>query len=209
MLLERMLLIAGLAMGCAPTIPGSDDAAKDSGQGVGGDEGGGDGSGGDAGSGGDDDSGGTPDVETYRLYINELMASNSRLALDPDDAEATPDWIELHNPNEIDIDLAGFTVTDDLDDPRMHVLGELTLPAGGFLVLLADDGEDGIHLPFKLGSDGDAVGLYDPDGVPLDQIQFTNLGNDQVAGRYPDDGPLVLLSEPTPGESNDSASVLE
>jgi hypothetical protein len=145
----------------------------------------------------------------YRLYINEVMASNSRLMLDPDDAEATPDWVELHNPNSVDIDLNGFTVTDDLDDPRMHTLGDLTLPAGGFVVLLPDDGDSGVHLPFKLGSDGDAFGLYDPDGVPLDQIEFTNLGDDQVAGRYPDDGPLVLLSEPTPGESNDSASVLE
>ena len=200
MLLDRMTLIAALALGCAPTIPGSEDGLKDTAAG---------GSDGSDGSDGSEDSGGEPVVETYRLYINELMASNSTVAVDPDDEDASPDWVELHNPNDFDIELAGFTVTDDLDDPRMHVLGELTLPANGFLVLLADDGDESIHLPFRLSSDGDAFGLFDPDGIPLDQIEFTDLGDDQVAGRYPDDGPLVLLSAPTPGESNDSASVLE
>ena len=194
--LERLALLTALAMGCAPTIPGSNDKET----GTVGDDGGGDGT---------DTAGGEPVVETYRLYINELMASNSSLALDPDDPEATPDWVEIHNPNPVDIELAGFTVTDDLDEPGMHTLGDLVLPAEGFIVLLADDLTGGIHMPFKLGSEGDAFGLYDPEGVPLDQIEYTDLGNDQVAGRHPDDGPLVLLSEPTPGESNDSASVLE
>ena len=140
------------------------------------------------------------------LVINEVMASNDSTYTTGGD---TPDWVEIHNPNPVDIELAGFTVTDDLDEPGMHTLGDLVLPAEGFIVLLADDLTGGIHMPFKLGSEGDAFGLYDPEGVPLDQIEYTDLGDDQVAGRHPDDGPLVLLSEPTPGESNDSASVLE
>ena len=43
----------------------------------------------------------------------------------------------------------------------------------------------------------------------MDQVEFANLGDGQVAGRYPDDGPLVLLSAPTPGATNDTADVLE
>ena len=148
--------------------------------------------------------------ESYRLYINELMAANANTAVDPDDDTATPDWLELHNPSTVDVDLSGFTVTDDFDDIRKHTLSDLNLPAGGFLVLLADDGlQGGIHLPFKLSSDAGDIGLFTPDGVPVDRITYASLGDDQVAGRYPDDGPLALLSEPTPGASNDTAEVLE
>jgi hypothetical protein len=147
--------------------------------------------------------------ETYRLYINELMASNSVVAVDPDDSDATPDWIELHNPADFDVDLSGFTVTDDLDNPRLHTLDGLILPAGGFLVLLADDGSGGVHLPFKLSSEADAFGLFSEDGVPVDRVTFSSLDDNQVAGRYPDDGPLVLLSEPTPGATNDTSEVVE
>lgn len=148
-------------------------------------------------------------VEPYRLYINELMASNSGLFLDPDDDSATPDWVELYNPSEVDVDLTGFTITDDLSDTRKHTLDGLVLPAGGYLVLLADDGTGGIHLPFKLSSSGDDVGLFSPDGMAVDRIEYTDLGDDQVAGRFPDEGPLEILSEPTPGASNDSADVVE
>ncbi|HCH65740.1 MAG TPA: hypothetical protein DFR83_23250, partial [Deltaproteobacteria bacterium] len=88
-------------------------------------------------------------------------------------------------------------------------LADITLSAGGFLVLLADDQTGGIHLPFKLSAEGDAFGLYDPDGVPADRVEFTNLDDNQVAGRYPDDGPLVLLSMPTPGATNDTAEAME
>ena len=147
--------------------------------------------------------------ESFRLFINEWMASNSDQAVDPDDPEATPDWVELHNPSEFDIDLTGWTVTDDLGDVRKHTLADITLPAGGFLVLLADDQTGGVHLPFKLSAEGDAFGLFDPSGVPADRVRFTNLDDNQVAGRYPDDGPLVLLSEPTPGATNDTAEAME
>jgi len=147
--------------------------------------------------------------EPYQLFINELMASNSMVAVDPDDDSATPDWVELHNPSEFDVDLSGWTVTDDLGDVGKHTLEDLILPAGGFLVLVADDTTGGVHLPFKLSAELDAFGLFNPDGVPADRVEFANLDDNQVAGRFPDDGPLALLSEATPGASNDTAEVLE
>ena len=85
-----------------------------------------------------------------RLFINEFMASNRSLAIDPDDPEATSDWVEIFNASLFDVDLTGFTITDDLEQPEKAVLGSLVVPAGGHLVLLADGGDGGIHLPFKL-----------------------------------------------------------
>ena len=137
-----------------------------------------------------------------RLFINEFMASNASLPLDADDPEATPDWVELFNASPFDVSLAGFTITDDLDAPGLVTLGGLVIPAGGHLVLLADGGEGGVHLPFKLDADGDALGLFDPEGRPLDRITFGGQVSDVAAGRAPDGGALGFLPEPTPGESN-------
>jgi len=147
---------------------------------------------------------------TVALHINELMASNGGLALDPDDAEATPDWIELYNAGSVDVSLEGLTVTDDLEVPDLHTLGDVTVPAGGFVVLFADgQPERGpTHLGFQLSSAGEAIGLYSPDGDPLDRLTFVDLSGDQVAGRIPDGGTLSMLSGPTPGETNTTAEAL-
>lgn len=141
-------------------------------------------------------------VEDGRLFINEFMASNGSWTLDDDDAEATPDWVELYNASSFDVDLAGFSLTDDLDEPSKAILGPLLLPAGGHLLLFADGEEGSRHLPFKLDADGDALGLYDPEGQPLDRITFGGQLSDAAAGRAPDGGELGLLPEPTPGEPN-------
>jgi hypothetical protein len=143
-------------------------------------------------------------VEDGRLYINEFMASNGSLAVDGDDDEATPDWIEIYNAGTFDVDLAGFWVSDDLDEPAKAVLGSLVVPAQGHVVLLADGGDGGAHLPFKLDADGDALGLFDPEGQPLDRITFGGQLTDVAAGRAPDGGALGFLPEPTPGEANPS-----
>jgi len=151
------------------------------------------------------DSGGDSGVAVEgegRLFINEFMASNGSLPLDIDDPEATPDWVELFNASPFDVSLEGFTITDDLDAPALVTLGDLVIPAGGHLVLLADGGEGGFHLPFKLDANGDALGLFDPDGRPLDRVTFGGQVSDVAAGRAPDGGALGFLPEPTPGESN-------
>ena len=145
------------------------------------------------------DSGTQPDVT--RLYINEFMARNDSLVLE-DGSESTPDWIEIYNEGSFEVDLADFSITDDLGDPRKHVFSSEVVPARGFLLLVAgEDGSEG-SLPFKLDGDGDAVGLFDPQGTPLDRVTFGGQIPDVSAGRAPDGGSLGLLPEPTPGSSN-------
>lgn len=47
--------------------------------------------------------------------ISEFMASNrGTLALGD---ESSPDWIEIHNSSERDLDLEGWHLTDDPNDP--------------------------------------------------------------------------------------------
>ena len=98
------------------------------------------------------------------VCIHELMASND---VSYPVGDATPDWIELHNPGDNAVDLTGWTVSDNPDDPAKHSLTDLTVEPGGHLVLLADgdpDAQGGIHLPFRLSSEGESVVLTAPDG---------------------------------------------
>lgn len=181
--------------GCTPTF---DDGESDDSGSAG------------VGDGADGADGSDGDTVTVALHINELMASNGGLTLDPDDDTATPDWIELYNAGSIDVSLEGLTITDDLDVPDLHTLDDIVVPAGGFVVLLADGEPDRgpTHLGFQLSAEGEAVGLYGPDGEALDRVTFADLDGSQVAGRIPDGGALSLLSGPTPGETNTTAEAL-
>ena len=85
------------------------------------------------------------------------MASNATVL--QDSAGAYPDWIELYNPTGEDVDLADWTITDNLEKTDKSVLPSLTIEAGGFLILYADDDqEDGDeHVNFSLSADGEEI----------------------------------------------------
>lgn len=179
---------------------GAVDGVADGGDGVAdGGDGGSDGSDGSA------DGGGQP--QAFSIYINELMASNDELAFEGGPPEVdpwTPDWIELYNPSGRDLPLDGYTLSDDPDAVEKGRLDGLVLPAGGHLLLFADGAEStGLGLlPFTLDRDAEGLTLYNPEGQPLDRVEWTDLPTQWVAARVPDGGPLRLLSAPSPGAAN-------
>ncbi len=137
------------------------------------------------------------------LLVNELMASNQSTVQDP--TGAWPDWIELYNPTAEAVDLEGWTVTDDLDEPDAHALTGLSIAPGEHLLLWADgDPELGAdHLSFALESSGESFGLFAPDRTPADGLSFGQQATDVALARSPDGGETwTLTTEPTPGASN-------
>jgi hypothetical protein len=141
------------------------------------------------------------------VVINELMASNQSGI--QDEAGAHPDWIELYNPGTSDVSLDGWTITDDLEQPDRHELdGSLSIPAGGFLLLFADDDEEEgpNHLNFDLSAEGEEVGIYDNQARPSDQIVFGAMAGDLSAARMPDGSTNWEITDAaTPGASNGTA----
>lgn len=149
------------------------------------------------------------------LFINELMSSNSSTITDPNGE--FDDWIEIYNPNDVDVDLAGWFITDDLANLTKYQFdpegNDAVVPANGWLIIWADNqsAQGNLHTNFALSASGEAAALVGPDGVTvLDQIEFGPLGADISYGRETDGGlPWVQFTSPTPGASNNTASVAE
>ena len=153
------------------------------------------------------------------LVINEFMTSNTDFILDPQGDD--DDWIEIYNYGDEDIELGGMYLTDDLTDPTMWKvlvgpLGETIVPAGGYLLIWADnDGGDGaVHVPFGLAAGGgEDIGLFDSNENLIDSIaNFGVVAENHSLGRLPNGtGGWILFgasegNNPTPGQSNGEIS---
>ncbi len=142
---------------------------------------------------------------TPGLLITEVLAANTRTVTD--DQSRYTDWIELHNPTDTPISLAGYTLTDDPDVPAKWRLPTTTLAPGAFLVVWAS-GEDrvgsaGWHTNFRLSRGGEYVGLFGPDGQVVDKVTFEDQEADVSLGRLETvSRQWVSFSIPTPGAAN-------
>ncbi len=148
------------------------------------------------------------------LYINEFLASNSYVLAD--EHGDYDDWIEIYNPGTLDVDLGGFYITDDLNNPTLYQIpttapDSTTVPAGGYLILWADkELTEGIrHINLKLSASGEAIGLYYSDGSSqIDAITFGAQTSDVSYGRTTDgDSNWTTFAAPTPNAANNSKAV--
>jgi hypothetical protein len=106
------------------------------------------------------------------LRITEFLASNDNGIADVD-GDAS-DWIEIFNSGSASVNLAGLHLTDDASDKTKWAFpaGAGTIPAGGYRVVFASD-KDGmlaggeLHTNFKLGADGEYLGLIAADGTTV------------------------------------------
>lgn len=151
-----------------------------------------------------------PAVPPLKVFINEWLADNTRSLADPSDGDYD-DWFELHNADTQPADLGTYTLTDSLDNPtKFRIPPGTVVPPGGFLLVWADE-ETGqtnsfgdLHANFKLGLDGEELGLFAPDGQPVDTLEFGPQGADASEGRWPDGAaaPFFVFEVPSPRQSN-------
>src|SRR5688572_32022570 len=102
--------------------------------------------------------------------ISEFMPDNARVLTDEDGHFS--DWIEIHNPGDSAINLAGYCLTDDPQLLTKWRFPSVTLPAGGYLVVFAS-GKNRItdparlHTSFQLNASGGFLALVKPDGATM------------------------------------------
>jgi len=150
------------------------------------------------------------------IVINEVQSDN--FITYPDNAGEYEDWIELYNPTNSAVNLAGYYLTDRLDLPMKwqfpEELGDSTvIQPGAYMMLFADEnGSEGWnHLNFKLSSLGEPLALRSPDGFTVaDSLFIPELSPDRSWGRVYDAGtPWILFNLPTPNASNGPVSISE
>lgn len=152
-----------------------------------------------------------PVISAVEPVINEFMASNGETKVD-ENGKAS-DWIELYNPGDEPLNLAGYFLSDNRKEPRKwkipaENMDQTIIKSGGYLLFWAD-GETGIsplHLNFKLSKSGEDIVLTAPDGkTVIDSIQYSEQERDVSYGRYPDGGgKWGYYKKATPDISNDS-----
>lgn len=103
-----------------------------------------------------------------QLIISEFLASNT-LAMplpnqNEDENGNKEDWIEIANISSSPVNLLGWYLTDNKNQPRQWALPDRTLAAGAYLRIFAS-GEDrkpasgNLHTNFKLASEGEYLAL--------------------------------------------------
>lgn len=151
---------------------------------------------------------GVSDAETARdepgLYLNEFVASNGSGL--QDESGAFPDWIELCNRTDATIDLTDWTLTDDALTPAKWSFADATtIESRRYLVIFADGDvlQGPLHASFSLDAELGDLGLYDPDGVSVDELTYGTQTRDVSHARLPDGAEDWGADDsPTPGETN-------
>jgi hypothetical protein len=153
------------------------------------------------------------------VVINEWLADNSGPGgfMDVID-NLFQDWIELYNPNDVPVNLSGFSLTDTTSEPAKWQIPTNTIIAPrGFLLVWADGdtGQNGqgtngdLHANFQLSRSGEAIALYSPEGALQDLVEFRSQIQNVSYGLFPDGkvGTAYSMENWTPRASNRVGSV--
>ena len=144
---------------------------------------------------------------TAPLFLNEVSATYHTVQDEEGDYD---DWIELYHDGTRSLNLAGFYLTDTLDDlTKWPLPANRSIGARDFLIVWADGETDegDLHAGFKLKGSGDDLALVQNVGGTLTVIDYVRFGDQSYRASYgratPGDGPFVPFGSATPGEDND------
>jgi hypothetical protein len=138
-----------------------------------------------------------------QVKINEFCADNDAGVRDPDFNEYG-DWIELYNSSDQAISLTGMYLTDDPTNLlKWPFSGNAQIPAGGFLLVWADNKNSSTHTNFRLNVAGEYIALTSTMGIVMDSVRFGSQLSSVSYGRLTDGSQQwVFFLKPTPGATN-------
>ena len=142
-------------------------------------------------------------AENPEIRITEIMLRNHATLRDADGD--FPDWIELRNETDRDLNLEGWSLTDNERRDGL-VFPAFLLPAGTTFVVYASgkNRPEELHAPFAL-SEGETLILRNPDGETVCQVPCTETLPDRSLALQ-EDGSFRECRYPTPWQENTTAA---
>ncbi len=146
---------------------------------------------------------GTIVSEHKGLVISEIMSDNASAL--PDENGNFPDWLELWNSTEADMNLKGLSLSNR-EDKAKFIFPDTVLAADGRVIIFCDNSnlnEAGrpFHAKFKLASVGCAAFLFDRSGYLLDSVAVPTL-NANESWSVSVDGAFFKSEQFSPGHPN-------
>ena len=144
------------------------------------------------------------------LVINEFLAANQ--SINTDENGDYEDWMEIYYDISGTMNLGGYFLTDNLDEPEKWMFPNTEISGQGHLLIwLDDDDEEGpLHTNFKLSASGESLALFDSNLNLIDSIDFGQQTDDVSYGRSPDgSNNWQLFETPTPGDYNEEINPCE
>lgn len=143
-------------------------------------------------------------LSAQSLFLNEWMVENSTVLADEDGDFS--DWVEIYNEGNTPVNLLGFGLSDNENNPFKWVFGSTIIQPNDFLIVFCSDKDrlNGAepHTNFKL-SGSDELVLTNPQGTVLDEKELENSPFDISMGYVVDGGGQTTeFYKSTPGYSN-------
>ncbi|MBE5759467.1 MAG: lamin tail domain-containing protein [Clostridiales bacterium] len=142
------------------------------------------------------------------LVISEVMSGNEYW-LEAEDG-SYPDWVELYNAGSSTIDLSGYSLTDDENDPEKYIFPSKKIGTGEYMIIYCTDEEsntanDGIlRTGFKISSDGETISIF-KEGEKCTALVVPAMPDDVSYGITQNDS-YAFYALPTPGALNEGIS---
>ena len=158
----------------------------------------------------------TPQWSGRQVLIREILSENLS-GLKDEDADPE-DWIELFNAGETEVDLAGWSLSNESDTPGLWVFPRLILPPSGSTLVWAS-GKDRTNVPpsrylhtnFKLNPNGGVVQLSGPElpRLAVDQLVYPLQAPNFSYGWIgtPSARDFRFFVAPTPGQPNGPSTI--
>ncbi|MEZ5195985.1 MAG: CotH kinase family protein [Bacteroidales bacterium] len=144
------------------------------------------------------------------VVINEIMSLNTQTIID--DFGETSDWVELYNSSSTEIDLDGWYLSDQAENPLLWQFPDTSLQPNGFILIFCsgrDTLSNYLHTCFQLKSSGEELILSDNNENLLDQYESVALRNDETFGRNIDgNSQMLIFYQGSPGTTNSGNIVL-
>ncbi|MGB3946403.1 MAG: CotH kinase family protein [Bacteroidia bacterium] len=146
-----------------------------------------------------------------QVLINEFSCSNVSTIIDS--YAETPDWIELYNAGSSTVNLAGYYLSDKINNPtKWAIPAGVSIAANGYLIIWASGkntvvGAE-VHSNFSLTQTRpEAIVFSDPSATILESIVLNPTQTNHSRGRTTDGASTwsVFIS-PTPASANTGAN---